>query len=149
VIDAIPNGVGNCGSPSFALDQRGQPRPSVSGAPCDVGAVERAGYAAGPWTLSGVVKTTTGMPVRSAAVTISGGDLPAPVTVFTGNFGTYQFTNLTGNEYTVEVSVKRYHFNDASRVIALESNITNADFIANAPFTRDMFDLIEPVKGKL
>ncbi|HEV7646303.1 MAG TPA: choice-of-anchor Q domain-containing protein [Pyrinomonadaceae bacterium] len=126
-------------------DQRGVTRPQ--GAACDKGSVERTAYPAGPWSLSGLVRTTTGQPIRNAAVTISGGALPAPVTVFTGNFGTYQFTNLTGEEYTVSVSVKRYHFNEANQVFALGANIIDADFIANAPFGREALDL-EPVKEK-
>ncbi len=133
VIDTISSGANGCGT-DITVDQRGLPRPS--GASCDKGSAERTAYPAGPWSLSGTVKTTTGMPIRNAAVTISGGALVSPITVFTGNLGTYQFTNLTGEEYTVSVSVKRYHFNEASRVIAVGSNITDADFIANAPFSR-------------
>ncbi len=146
VINTISSGSSGCGT-DITTDQRGFPRPS--GASCDKGSAERTAYPAGPWSLSGTVKTTTGMPIRNAAVTISGGALPAPVTVFTGNLGTYQFTNLTGEEYTVSVSVKRYHFNEASQVFAVGADITNADFIANAPFGREAFDLeVGPVKSK-
>jgi large repetitive protein len=140
VIDAIPLGNNGC-QPVPAIgplygDQRGFGRPF--GAGCDKGSVERgASLAAGPWTLSGTVKTTTGIPIRNVAVQISGGNLPAPVTVFTGNLGAYLFSNLTGNDYTVTVTAKRYHFNDSLLVFSLGSNITNADFVANAPFTRE------------
>ncbi len=129
LIDTIPLGTNGCGS-IVSTDQRGITRPFSLG--CDKGAVEFTG----PWSLSGTIKTTTGMPIRNAAVTISGGSLPAPVTVFTGNLGIYQFTNLTGSEYEVSVSIKRYHFNEASQVLSLGQNITDADFIANAPFSR-------------
>jgi CSLREA domain-containing protein len=152
LLDSIPIGQRTCSPALFnALiygDQRGFGRPF--GAGCDKGAVERgASLAAGPWTLSGTVKTTNDIPIRNVAVNISGGNLPVPVTVFTGNLGTYQFTNLTGNDYTVTVTAKRYHFNESQQVISLGSNITNADFIANAPFTREVF-VLEPasVKGK-
>ncbi|HEV7646300.1 MAG TPA: carboxypeptidase-like regulatory domain-containing protein [Pyrinomonadaceae bacterium] len=134
LLDTIPSGVNDCGS-LVSNDQRIFSRP-FNGS-CDKGATELGGLAPGPWALSGVVKTTTGMPIRNVQVTISGGNLPSPMTVFTGNLGTYQFTNLIGNEYTVTVSVKRYHFNKASQVFAVGSNITDADFIANAPFSRE------------
>ncbi len=149
VLDSIPLGTNGCGT-TIIGDQRGFGRPfgPASGPACDKGSVERgATLAAGPWTLSGTVKTTTGQPIRNVAVTISGGNLPAPVTVFTGNFGTYQFTNLSGNDYTVTVTAKRYHFNDAILVFSVGSNITNADFVANAPFNREALYL-GPVKGK-
>jgi hypothetical protein len=129
LLDTIPQGTNGCGVQTPA-DQRGVTRPF--GLACDKGAVEFTG----PWSLSGTIKTTTGMPIRNAAVTISGGSLPAPVTVFTGNLGTYQFTNLAGSEYEVSVSIKRYHFNTASQNFSLGANITDADFIANAPFSR-------------
>ena len=47
-------------------------------------------------------------------------------------------------------TAKRYHFNDSIVVFSLGSNITNADFIANAPFNRET-EVINaaPVKGKL
>ena len=94
LLDTIPLGTNGCGS-IVSIDQRGITRPFSLN--CDKGAVEFTG----PWSLSGTVKTTTGMPIRNAAVTISGGSLPAPVTVFTGNLGTYQFTDLAGSEYEV------------------------------------------------
>jgi hypothetical protein len=150
VLDSIPLGINGCGT-SVIGDQRGFGRPfdSGSGPACDKGSVERgATLAAGPWTLSGTVKTTTGIPIRNVAVTISGGNLPAPVTVFTGNFGTYQFTNLSGNDYTVTVTAKRYHFNDSIIVFSVGSNITNADFVANAPFNREVLDLGITIKDK-
>ncbi|HEV7646305.1 MAG TPA: choice-of-anchor Q domain-containing protein [Pyrinomonadaceae bacterium] len=149
LLDAIPVGQNSCNpGPWYPIysDQRGFGRPFGSG--CDKGSVERgATLAAGPWSLSGTVKTTAGQPIRNAAVQISGGNLPAPVTVFTGNFGTYQFTNLSGNEYTVAVTVKRYHFNVASQVFLVGSNITEADFIANAPFNRELL-LFDPAPVK-
>jgi CSLREA domain-containing protein len=142
LLNTIPLGTNGCGV-QIPTDQRLLARPF--GAGCDKGATELTG----PWSLSGVIRTTTGMPVRNAAVTISGGSLPAPVTVFTGNLGTYQFTNLAGSAYEVSVSIKRYHFNNASQVFSLTENITDADFIANAPFSREVLEPgVEAVKGK-
>jgi CSLREA domain-containing protein len=133
LLDTIPSGTNDCGT-LVPNDQRSFIRP-LNGS-CDKGSTEGAGLAPGPWSLSGVIKTTTGQPIRNAAVRISGGNLPAPITVFTGNLGTYQFTNLPGSEYTVDVSIKRYHFINASQVFSLGQDITDADFIANAPFSR-------------
>ena len=39
VVNAIPNGVNGCGT-EYITDQRGEPRPSVAGGSCDIGAVE-------------------------------------------------------------------------------------------------------------
>jgi hypothetical protein len=148
LLDTIPQGVGGCGV-QVTTDQRLLARPF--GAGCDKGSTESHALAFGPWNLSGVVKTTTGMPIRSVAVQISGGDLPAPITVFTGNLGTYQFTNLPGAEYTIIVTAKRYHINDAIVVVPLGTNITDADFIANAPFSREALEMVnipQVKKGK-
>jgi CSLREA domain-containing protein len=152
LVDAIPIGQRTCSPSSGTItvygDQRGFGRPFGTG--CDKGAVERgASLAAGPWTLSGSTRTTAGMPIRNVAVQISGGNLPAPVTVFTGNLGTFQFSNLTGNDYTVTVTAKRFHFIQSIVVFSVGSNITNADFVANAPFSREALDLKPPaVKAK-
>jgi Carboxypeptidase regulatory-like domain len=145
LLDTIPQGVGGCGV-QVTTDQRLLTRPF--GAGCDKGSTESHALAFGPWNLSGTVKTTTGIPIRNVAVTVSGGDLPAPITVFTGNLGTYQFTNLPGAEYTIIVTAKRYHINDAIVVLPLGANITDADFIANAPFTRDGLEMVNIPQAK-
>lgn len=86
----------------------------------------------GPVSISGSVLSSTGAGIRNAVVQISGGNLQAPVTANTGQFGTYLFTGLQAGEvYTLRVGAKRYRFGAASREIIPISNLTGIDFIAN------------------
>jgi uncharacterized membrane protein len=82
-------------------------------------------------SVSGRILTSGGAGIRNALVTISGGNLPAPVTVQTGNFGSYNFTGLqSGTTYTVTVGTKRYVILQPSRVVTPQVNVTNFDFVA-------------------
>jgi hypothetical protein len=86
----------------------------------------------GPVSISGMVTTSGGQPIRNALLTLSGGNLPAPIQVQTGNFGTYTFANLqAGETYTVRVDVKRYRFAQPTQIVAPVGNISNLNFIAN------------------
>jgi hypothetical protein len=86
----------------------------------------------GPVSISGSVTTSGGQPIRNATLTISGGNLPSPMTVQTGNFGTYSFTNLqAGETYTVRVDVKRYRFAQPTQLVTPMSNVSNVNFVAN------------------
>jgi hypothetical protein len=86
----------------------------------------------GPVSISGNVTTSGGQPIRNAALTISGGNLPSPVTVQTGNFGTYSFGNLqAGEAYTVRVDVKRYRFQQTTQIVTPMGNVSNVNFVAN------------------
>ena len=90
------------------------------------------GLGIGPVTVSGTITSAGGQPLRNAVVTISGGNLPNPVTVVTGSFGSYFFQNLTPTlQYTIFVSAKRYRFTPNSRVITPTGNLTNINFAAN------------------
>ena len=85
-------------------------------------------------TLSGRILTSGGNGIRNTLVTVSGGNLPAPITVQTGNFGYFAFSGLTtGNTYTVSVSTKRYVIAAPSRQVTPSSNVTDFDFVAE-PF---------------
>jgi hypothetical protein len=82
-------------------------------------------------SVGGRVLTSGGAGIRNALVTISGGNLPAPVTVQTGNFGSYNFTGLqSGTAYTITVATKRYVILQPSRVVTPQANVTDFDFIA-------------------
>ncbi|HEV7646299.1 MAG TPA: choice-of-anchor Q domain-containing protein [Pyrinomonadaceae bacterium] len=147
VIDTIPNGTSDCGT-AVTTDERGVTRPQ-SGL-CDKGAAE-VEFPAGPWDLSGTVKTSDGRPIRNTAVTLSGGGLPAPVTVYTGMLGTYLFADLPGANYTVTVQGKKFTFASPSQMVSLVSDVTNADFIANeeigvrpAPLVKDQEISVRP-----
>lgn len=84
-------------------------------------------------SLGGRVLTADGAGIRNATVTISGGNLPAPVSVQTGAFGTYNFSGLqqTAN-FTVTVSGKRYSFAQPSQTINLQNSVSNVNFVAIA-----------------
>lgn len=82
-------------------------------------------------SLGGRILTASGAGIRNAVVTLSGGNLPAPVTVLTGSFGYYNFQGLqTGMTYTVTVSTKRHTFAQPTRTITLQSDVNNSDFVA-------------------
>lgn len=131
VVNTIPNGTNDCGT-TVPTDQRGNSRPA-SGA-CEKGSVELSAPAV-PASISGRVLTAEGDGIRNVAVTISGGGLPAPITVQTGGFGNYQFTGiLTGQTYTISVSSKRYTFTPSSRNITLNGDLTNENFVSTNGF---------------
>lgn len=82
-------------------------------------------------SIGGRILTSGGGGIRNASVTISGGNLPAPVTVQTGSFGYYNFTGLqSATTYTVTVGVKRYVIAQPSRVVSPTGNVNNFDFVA-------------------
>ena len=82
-------------------------------------------------SLGGHVVTSGGQGIRNALVTLSGGNLPSPVTIYTGSFGYYNFPELpSGQTYTVTVSTKKYTLVQPSRMITLQSNVSDFDFVA-------------------
>jgi hypothetical protein len=86
----------------------------------------------GPVSISGKVTSSGGLPIRNATVTISGGNLPSPVTVLTGSFGTYIFSGLqAGLSYHITASAKRYRFPPGGQNINPSGNVENVDFVAN------------------
>jgi hypothetical protein len=85
-----------------------------------------------PVSISGTVTAFGGQPIANALLTLSGGNLPSPVQVQTGSFGTYQFSNLqAGSTYTVRVDVKRFRFSQNMQVITPAGNVSNVNFTAS------------------
>jgi uncharacterized delta-60 repeat protein len=83
-------------------------------------------------SVSGTVRTSGGLPIRNAYVTLSGGSLSTPVTVLTNNLGIYQFIGLPVTEtYTVAATAKRFRFAAGERAVMLNSDTENFDFTAN------------------
>jgi large repetitive protein len=127
VVNTIPNGTNDCGSP-VATDQRGTTRPS-SGA-CEKGSVELV--AAVPVYIAGQVLSSGG-PLKGVLVTVSGGGLSSPITVQTNTFGYYKFNNLLmGQTYTVSVQNRKYTFTPSSRQITPSGNLDNENFTADS-----------------
>lgn len=86
----------------------------------------------GPVSVSGTVTTAGGQPIRNALLTISGGNLPAPVQTQTGNFGTYIFEGLqAGETYTIRVDAKRFRFSPVTQQVTPLGNVGNVNFVAN------------------
>jgi len=86
---------------------------------------------AGEVSLSGQV-TAAGRGITNAMVTVSGGSLSQPIIVTTGRSGRYVVDGLTaGATYLVTVSARRFSFENPSRVITLNDDLTSVDFQAN------------------
>ncbi len=81
-------------------------------------------------SLSGRILTAEGNGIRNVRVTLSGGNLPTPVTVQTHSFGTYNFQGLqSGMTYTVTVSTKKYVLTQPSRMVTPQADVTGFDFV--------------------
>lgn len=82
-------------------------------------------------SVGGRVLTAGGNPIRNASVTISGGNLPSPVTVYTASFGYYNFQGLQpGVEYTVTVTAGRNTFAQPTRTVTPQADVSDFDFVA-------------------
>lgn len=126
VLNSIPNATNDCGN-VVTTDQRGVSRP-VGGA-CDRGSVE-VSVVSVPAYISGTVRSAGGRTLRNVWVTLSGGSLPSPILIQTGDFGTFRFDGvMTGATYTLSIADgKRYTFSPSSRQISLTGNLDNEDF---------------------
>lgn len=133
--DLIPSGTGwdlstNTSSSAMGISDNGV----IVGTGVFNGAVHA--YAMVPLanvSVGGRILTAGGAGIRNATVTISGGNLPAPVTVQTGAFGWYGFSGLQpGAAYTITVRAKRYEFTQGTRMITPSASVTDFDFVAVA-----------------
>lgn len=82
-------------------------------------------------SVTGRVLTAGGNPIRNAILTISGGNLPAPVSAQTGSFGYFIFSGLqSGQTYTITVNAKRNTFAQPTRMTTPQTDVTDFDFVA-------------------
>lgn len=131
VTNTIPNGTNDCGT-TVTTSQNGNSRPQQTG--CEKGATERLGPLAAGALISGRVAAADGRGIRNAVITVSGGNLSQPIYVRTGTFGYYTIEGLAvGETYILTVNSKRFTFTVPSRVITLNENVSDADFIAELP----------------
>lgn len=80
--------------------------------------------------ISGRVRDQRGRGLPLVAVMLTGGSLSEQLFTMTNSYGYYDFSDLpAGDTYVLQVFSKRYSFKQTSRVIRLEKNLTNADFI--------------------
>ena len=128
VTNTIPNGTNDCGT-TVTTSQNAVTRPQQTG--CEKGAAERLAVVAANASISGRVSAANGTGIRNAVIVVSGGNLSQPIYVRTGTFGYYTIEDLeVGATYVLTINSKRFQFTNPSRVITLNENIEDADFIA-------------------
>jgi hypothetical protein len=83
-------------------------------------------------SVGGRILTAGGVGISNARVTISGGNLPSPVTTTTSPFGWYNFAGLQGGAtFTITVQAKRSSFAQSTRTVTPSGNVTTFDFTAD------------------
>lgn len=81
-------------------------------------------------SISGRAVTSEGSGLRRVAITVTGGNLVAPQTVFTNAFGNYTIDGLeAGSTYIVSARSKRYVFDTPDRLVTLLDDVTGVDFV--------------------
>ena len=81
-------------------------------------------------SVSGRIATENGLGISNASVILTDS---AGYTrkAFTGSFGYYSFDDVeSGGIYTISVTHKRYTFADSPRVVNVQDNLADVDFIA-------------------
>ena len=102
----------------------------VGGIP-DIGADEALAPLAANASISGRITAADGIGIRNAVITVSGGTLAQPLRIRTGAFGYYSIQDLeVGQTYVLTVNSKRFTFTNPSRVITLNENLDEIDFIS-------------------
>lgn len=88
-----------------------------------------------PISVSGRVTTNSGAGIRNAMITISGGDLTAPVHTMTSGFGYFRFTASQGlksaTTYTVSVASKRFTFTPPTQPLTAIKDVDDLNIIAD------------------
>ena len=88
-----------------------------------------------PVNIGGRITAADGRGIRNITVVLSGGSLPAPLTVQTGMLGTYNFEGVTsGQTYTITVKGSRFTFTPNTRNVTPFADVTNEDFVADPGF---------------
>ena len=84
--------------------------------------------------VSGRVMSANGRGLSKVIVTLSGGTLTQPLRAITNPFGYYRFDDLAvGQAYVISVSSKRYTFTEPARVVTVNDELQNEDFVADVP----------------
>ena len=83
-------------------------------------------------SVSGRVLSASGQGIRNVSVKLTGAN-GAIRFAGTGTFGYFRFTEVeVGEIYVLEVTSKKFTFAEPTRVLSVQDEITNADFIAEA-----------------
>ena len=84
-------------------------------------------------SVAGRVTSASGYGIRNAIIVLTGPDGVTKLAV-TSSFGYYRFDDIAaGENYVVRVASKRYVFANATRVIAVNDDLTEVDFVAEEP----------------
>ncbi|CAN5538284.1 hypothetical protein BH10ACI1_BH10ACI1_03890 [soil metagenome] len=82
--------------------------------------------------VGGRITTSGGNGIGNIIITVSGGNLPAPLRTLSSSFGYFNFEGLqSGMTYTITVSSKRYTFSPPTQMITPQGNVSNLSFMAN------------------
>ena len=113
----------------LAEDFDAQPRP-FNGVP-DIGADEvQVVPTAADVSLGGRVADANGRGIRNVRIFISGGSMAGPRSAVTNGFGYYRLDGLqAGKTYVVFAAGKRYAILNPSRIITLNEELVDVDFI--------------------
>ncbi len=81
-------------------------------------------------SVSGRVLTADGQGIKNVAVKLTGAN-GAIRFAATGTFGYFRFTEVEAGEiYLLEVASKKFTFSDPTRVLSVQDEISNLDFMA-------------------
>ncbi len=84
--------------------------------------------------IGGQVLTPNGGGIKGVIVVLMGGNLTAPISAQTNNFGYYRFSEVpAGQTYVITVNSKRYTFSNPSQIINLQESLLDLDFVSDAP----------------
>ena len=84
-------------------------------------------------SVAGRVTSASGYGIRNAKIVLTGPDGVTKLAV-TSSFGYYRFDDIAaGENYVIRVASKRYVFANATRVIAVNDDLTEVDFVAEKP----------------
>jgi len=75
--------------------------------------------------IKGLIADSTGNKLKNSLITL----LPADKQTQTGDNGTFEFTGLPGNSYTIEITLKGYHDTILSEIIVNDSEMVDIDTI--------------------
>ena len=80
--------------------------------------------------VSGQITSANGNAIQNVSVRISGGNLQEPKYMRSNSFGYYSFEDLqAGQTYILSVAAKKYIFANPTRLITLNEDLTDANFV--------------------
>jgi uncharacterized delta-60 repeat protein len=89
--------------------------------------------------IHGRVTTASGTPIRNATLKLIGGELTETKYARTNPFGYYSFQDIpVGQTYVLTVASKNYVFTNSTRVIDLQENLADIDFVSDEQLSRGL-----------